>query len=181
MTVLCDWQIEDRVSALSMIEPYDSSLLQPASYDVLLAEDLRRELEGNYVFDMARPAMATTWKVQAWSDGYVLPQGVFLLASTVEYFKIPTDIVARVEGKSSLARAGLQIHSAGFIDPGFEGNITLELVNFSRRAILLRPGLPIAQVSFHRMDQTPTAPYSAERNHYQGSRGTIGSRWQREP
>jgi dCTP deaminase len=153
------------------INPFDLDLVQPASYEVTLADDylkqLHPEVEG---WDDFREE---TWSTRNWIE-----PGDFILASTAETVHLPDDITAQVNGKSSLGRQGLTVHvTAGFIDAGFEGTITLELANLSRRTILLEPGQKIAQLAFFRMDGPAMRPYGSEGlgSHYQNQQGPTES------
>ena len=113
-------------------------------------------------------------------DCFILHPGEFVLGSTAERVSVPDDLVARIEGKSSLGRLGLLIHStAGFIDPGFDGHITLELANVANLPITIYPGMKIGQVSFLRMTTSADHPYgsSALGSKYQGQRGPTPSRY----
>jgi dCTP deaminase len=113
-------------------------------------------------------------------DAFILHPGEFVLGSTYEKIGVPDDLVARIEGKSSLGRLGLLIHStAGFVDAGFSGHITLELSNVANLPITLYPGMKIGQVSFLRMTTPADAPYgsSAVGSKYQGQRGPTPSRY----
>jgi dCTP deaminase len=104
-----------------------------------------------------------------------LRPGRFVLGATIEKVSIPDFMVGRVEGKSTRARQGIQIHAAGYLDPGFEGNVTLEIVNLGERIVVLWPGILIAQFSFEKLEFPCDVPYNSERNHYQGSEGVIGA------
>jgi dCTP deaminase len=183
MTVLPDWEIRKRSSDKTgdwehvLIEDFDEDQLQPSSYDVKLdykilvprihsqPVDIRDHLERD---DYA--------SLDITKNGYLLAQGRFILGSTQEWVNIHTDIVGRIEGKSSRARQGLQIHSAGYLDPGFRGNVTLEIVNFSMDPLVIWPDVFIAQLSFEHLTGRCHRPYSKERNHYQDSHGAIGGR-----
>ena len=107
------------------------------------------------------------------ADQYLLLPGQFVLASTMEYFSLPDNITAFVEGRSSLGRMGLFIQNAGWVDPGFEGEITLELFNANRCAIQLQAGRRVGQLVFAKMDTAADRPYSGK---YQGQKGATGSR-----
>src|SRR4051794_5005072 len=111
-------------------------------------------------------------------DVFILHPGEFVLGSTAERVALPDDLVARLEGKSSLGRLGLLIHStAGYIDPGFDGTITLELSNVARLPISIYPGMPIGQISFLQMTTPVERPYQGK---YQGQRGPTASAYHRE-
>ena len=107
------------------------------------------------------------------TDTYILLPGQFVLATTMEYFELPDDLTAFVEGRSSLGRMGLFIQNAGWVDPGFKGEITLELFNANRCAIELKSGRRVGQLVFAKMDFPALNPYSGK---YQGQRGATGSR-----
>lgn len=115
-------------------------------------------------------------------DAFVLQPGEFALGSTLEKVRIPPDLVARVEGRSSIGRLAIVVHAtAGFIDPGFEGQITLELSNLGRCAVKLYPGMRISQVVFHTMTSPAERPYGTERgSKYQGQGGPVASRIARD-
>ncbi len=107
------------------------------------------------------------------SDTYVLLPNQFVLATTMEYFELPNDLTAFVEGRSSLGRMGLFIQNAGWVDPGFKGEITLELYNVNRCAIELKAGRRVGQLVFSRMDAMALNPYNGK---YQGQKGATGSK-----
>ena len=107
------------------------------------------------------------------ADTYLIMPGQFVLATTMEYFELPDDLTAFVEGRSSLGRMGLFIQNAGWVDPGFKGEITLELFNANRCAIELRSGRRVGQLVFAQMDEAALNPY---RGKYQGQRGATGSK-----
>lgn len=147
---------------------------QPASVEMTLAEDI--------LVDMGQAGMHPSTLSH---DGIMRPglfgllhPGCFVLASTMEKVHIPTDLVAQVNGKSSHARRGLVVHqTAGFIDPGFKGNITLELSNSSLNPIKLVPGMPICQLVFFQMTSPAQRPYGTEGigSHYQGQSGVTSA------
>jgi dCTP deaminase len=113
-------------------------------------------------------------------ESFMVHPGEFVLGSTLERVAVPTDLVARVEGKSSLGRLGLVIHStAGFIDAGFDGHVTLELANLANLPITLYPGMKIGQISFIKMTSPAEKPYGsgAKGSKYQGQRGPTPSRY----
>lgn len=115
---------------------------------------------------------------------FIIHPGEFVLASTVERVKLPDNLVGRVDGRSSLGRLGLQMHStAGFIDPGFDGNITLELSNVGRLPVKLYPGMRVCQISFETMARPAVRPYGhpLRRSKYQGQSGPQASRVYRDP
>lgn len=143
-------------------ERIGASQIQPASLDIRLGPDFLTHPHGTAFSLKLHPESV-----------YRIQPGDCLLASTVERFLIPNDVVARVEGKSSLARLFLTVHSAGFIDPGFTGDITLELKNDGHEEIPLRAGMRIAQVSFTSLAAPAERPYGSPylQSHYQGQWG----------
>lgn len=139
-------------------------IVQPASVDLHLSSDIN-------LFDKSP-------NVEIDPKGYTIFPGQFLLGSTVEHVEIPNDLTARVEGKSSLGRIGLMVHvTAGFIDPGFRGNITLELKNLSIFSISLSTGMPISQLCFQKIFGKVLRPYGSDEldSKYQNSKGTVVS------
>ena len=166
------------------IEPWDPGMVQPASVDLRLGPSFR-------VFHNHRvaaidlddpPENLTESVVVEEGEPFVIHPGEFVLGRTEEWVSIPDDIVARIEGKSSLGRLGLIVHAtAGFVDPGFEGTLTLEITNLTRVPIKLYAGLPIAQLSFMALDAPAEHPYGSEAlgSHYQGQVAATESRYMR--
>ena len=144
------------------ITPLEDSQIQPASVDIRLGDSAG-------IIAMDREISYKTLK----TERYLLLPGQFVLATTMEYFALPDDLTAFVEGRSSLGRMGLFIQNAGWVDPGFEGEITLELFNANRCAIELTAGRRVGQLVFAQMDAAAENPY---RGKYQGQRGATGSR-----
>lgn len=168
-----------------IIDPgFDPQRLQPASLELTLGEDVLIEQLGFKRVSAGGTGRWITeeieWKPDLIEDyGYEMEPGEFLLATTVERVHIPTDLVAQVNGKSSWARQGLIVHTtAGFIDPGFKGQITLELKNLSRKPIQLTAGAPICQLVFYRLSSPAERPYGSTGlgSHYQGQAGVTASR-----
>jgi dCTP deaminase len=166
-----------------LIDPYDASLIQPASVDLRLGDSFR--VFHNHraaAIDLREPPAGLTEEVViAEDEAFVIHPGEFCLGRTLEWVEIPDDIVARIEGKSSIGRLGLIVHAtAGFCDPGWKGTLTLELNNLTRVPIKLYPGLLIAQLSFMALDRPAERPYgSAELgSHYQGQVAATESRYQ---
>jgi dCTP deaminase len=164
------------------IEPYDEDLVQPSSIDVRvdrLFRVFRNHTAG--VIDVKEDTRALTELVEIPEHGvFMLHPGEFVLGSTLERVTVPDDLVGRVEGKSSLGRLGLLIHStAGFVDSGFDGHITLELANVASLPITIYPGMKIGQVSFMQMTTPAERPYGkgAKGSKYQGQRGPTPSRY----
>lgn len=168
------------------IDPWDPALVQPASVDLRLG-DTFRVFHNHRVtsIDLRQPPENLTEEVKvADGDSFVIHPGEFCLGRTLEWVELPDDIVARIEGKSSLGRLGLIVHAtAGFCDPGWQGTLTLELNNLTRVPIKLYPGLLIAQLSFMTLDAPAVRPYgSAELgSHYQGQREATESRYGAAP
>ena len=154
--VLSDRTIRAEIEAGRIqIDPFDSGLIQPSSIDVRVDSRFRVFHNARYPYiDVRKPMEELTELVEVHGDEpFILHPGEFVLGQTLEKVTLPDDLVARLEGKSSLGRLGLLIHStAGFIDAGFEGNITLELSNVANLPITIYHGMPIGQISFMRMD-----------------------------
>jgi dCTP deaminase len=163
------------------LEPYEPEMVQPSSIDVRLDRFFRLFDNHKYPFiDPAedQPELTRFVEVDA-SQPFILHPGEFVLGSTFELVSLPDDVAARLEGKSSLGRLGLLTHStAGFIDPGFSGHVTLELSNVATLPIKLWPGMKIGQMCFFRLSSPAERPYgSAEyASRYQGQRGPTASR-----
>lgn len=152
------------------ITPMEESQIQPASVDIRLGTTFCIvEETGEGIINLDKEIHYKTIE----TDHYLLLPGQFVLATTLEYFSLPDDITAFVEGRSSLGRLGLFIQNAGWVDPGFEGEITLELFNANRCAIELRSGRRVGQLVFAKMDRPALHPY---RGKYQGQKGATGSR-----
>lgn len=152
------------------ITPVEKEQIQPASVDVRLGNTF------SIVEDMSRGILSLDNEIvykTITADTYVLLPGQFVLASTMEYFELPDNLTAFVEGRSSLGRIGLFIQNAGWVDPGFQGEITLELFNANRCAIELKAGRRVGQLVFAQLDETALNPYTGK---YQGQRGATGSR-----
>ena len=167
------------------IDPYDESLLQPSSVDVRVDRFFRVFHNARYPYiDVKQPQEELTEEVAIEDDGkpFILHPGEFVLGSTLERITLPDDLVARLEGKSSLGRLGLLIHStAGFIDPGWDGHVTLELSNVATLPITIYYSMKIGQLSFVQLTEPAETPYGtgALGSKYQGQRGPTPSRyWQ---
>jgi len=163
------------------LQPYEASMIQPSSIDVRLDKFFRVFDNHKYPhIDPAQDQSELTREVEVTGDdAFILHPGEFVLGSTYEYATLPDDIAARLEGKSSLGRLGLMTHStAGFIDPGFEGHITLELANVATLPIKLYPGMKIGQLCFFRLTSPAENPYGSAKygSRYQGQRGPTASR-----
>ena len=166
------------------IDPYDESLLQPSSVDVRVDRFFRVFHNARYPYiDVKEPQEELTELVEIDDERpFILHPGEFVLGSTLERIVLPDDLVARLEGKSSLGRLGLLIHStAGFIDPGWDGHVTLELSNVANLPITIYHGMKIGQVSFVQLSEPALAPYGSSGigSKYQGQMGPTPSRyWQ---
>ena len=175
--VLSDRTIREEIAAGRLIiDPFDDALVQPSSVDLRVANEFRVFRNHTQAFiDPAEPEDNLTELVTVTDDQpFVLHPGEFVLGSTLERVGIPGNLVARLEGKSSLGRLGLLIHStAGYIDPGFEGTLTLEFSNVASLPVLIRPGMRIGQISFLQMTTPVDTPYQGK---YQGQAGPTSSR-----
>src|ERR671918_2614321 len=146
------------------IDPYDEELLQPSSVDVRVDRLFRVFHNARYPFiDVKQPMEDLTELVEVDEDEpFILHPNEFVLGSTLERVTLPDDLVARLEGKSSLGRLGLPIHStAGFIDPGWDGHVTLELSNVANLPITIYPGMKIGQISFVQLTEPAERPYGS--------------------
>ncbi len=182
-SVLSDGTIRELVDdGRIRIDPWDPDLVQPASVDLRLGDSFRVfHNHRTTAIDLRRPPTNLTEEVIAGEDdGFVIHPGEFCLGRTLEWVELPDDIVARIEGKSSLGRLGLIVHAtAGFVDPGWRGTLTLELNNLTRVPIKLYPGLLIAQLSFMTLDRAAERPYGSTElgSHYQGQVAATESRY----
>ena len=165
-----------------IIEPFDPACVQPSSIDVKVS-NLFRVFRNHTaaVLDVKKDLTDLMELVEVpEGEAFLLHPGEFALGSTLERVAVPNNLVARVEGKSSLGRLGLVIHStAGFIDAGFDGHVTLELANLANLPITLYPGMKIGQISFIQMTSPAEKPYGsgAHGSKYQGQRGPTPSRY----
>lgn len=163
------------------LDPFEPTMIQPSSIDVRL-DTLFRVFDNHKYphIDPAADQSDLTRPIEVPGDeAFVLHPGEFVLGSTYEMVTLPDDVAARLEGKSSLGRLGLMTHStAGFIDPGFSGHITLELANVATLPIKLYPGMKIGQLCFFRLSSPADNPYGSEKygSRYQGQRGPTPSR-----
>ncbi|CAN5221348.1 dCTP deaminase [soil metagenome] len=163
------------------LDPYDAAMVQPSSVDIRLDRFFRVFNNSRYThIDPALQQDELTTLVEPDGDeAFVLHPGEFVLGSTLEVVSLPADLAGRLEGKSSLGRLGLLTHStAGFIDPGFSGHITLELSNVANLPIMLWPGMKIGQLCLFRLESPAEHPYGSEiyGSRYQGQRGPTPSR-----
>jgi len=180
--LLSDRDIRAAIDAGAVtLDPYEPEMIQPSSIDVRLDKYFRVFDNHKYAAidpSVEQPELTRLVEVEA-DRPFVLHPGEFVLGSTYESVSLPNDIAARLEGKSSLGRLGLLTHStAGFIDPGFEGNVTLELSNTATLPIYLWPGMKIGQLCFFRLTSPAEHPYGSEKygSRYRGQRGPTASR-----
>lgn len=165
MATLADWQINDLANEQGLITPYSIEQLNPASYDVTLGSKILVEtrLEGRVPIDISK-------------KGFMMAPGAFVLAHTVEVIKLPSHIESTFQLKSSRGREGYEHAMAGYIDPGFEGQITLELSNLNQYTYLpLKPGMRIGQLRFMLMADVPDKPYS-KTGRYHKDMGVVESK-----
>lgn len=181
--ILSDRTLREQLEAgRIVIDPFDPACVQPSSIDVKIG-NLFRVFRNHTaaVIDVKENQEDLTELITIPNDGvFMLHPGEFVLGSTLERIAVPDDLVSRIEGKSSLGRLGLIIHStAGFIDAGFDGHVTLELTNIATLPITLYPGMKIGQVSFMEMTTAAENPYGkgARGSKYQGQRGPTPSRY----
>jgi dCTP deaminase len=181
--VLSDGTIRAEIAAGRLVfDPFDPSLVQPSSVDVRVDRRFRVFHNARYPYiDVRKPMEELTELVTIEGDEpFILHPGEFVLGQTLERVTLPDDLVARLEGKSSLGRLGLLIHStAGFVDSGWEGNLTLELSNVANLPITIYHAMPIGQISFMRMDAPVERPYGSDetRSKYQGQAEPTPSRF----
>jgi dCTP deaminase len=180
--LLSDRDILDEIHAKRIVvEPYDEAMVQPSSIDFRLDRYFRVFENHRYPhIDPAADQSDLTRMVEPVGDEpFILHPGEFVLGSTFEVVTLPDDLAARVEGKSSLGRLGLLTHAtAGFVDPGFSGHVTLELANVATLPIKLYPGMKIGQLCFFRLSSPAEHPYGSAKygSRYQGQRGPTPSR-----
>ena len=169
--ILSDKTISKMIEEKTLvIEPITKEQIQPASVDIRLGNTF------SVVDDTPSGVITLGNKIEYKSivtDTYLILPGQFVLATTMEYFELPDDLTAFVEGRSSLGRMGLFIQNAGWVDPGFKGEITLELYNANRCAIELKAGRRVGQLVVPKMHDAALNPYNGK---YQGQRGATGSR-----
>jgi dCTP deaminase len=181
--VLSDRSIRAEIEAgRIVIDPFEERLIQPSSIDVRVDRSFRVFHNQHYTHIDVRKEMKDLTELVIKDDDqpFILHPGEFVLGQTLEKVTLPNDLVARLEGKSSLGRLGLLIHStAGFVDSGFSGNLTLELSNVATLPITIYHGMPIGQISFMRMDAPVEHPYGADENasKYQGQAEPTASRY----
>jgi dCTP deaminase len=186
VSVLSDRDIRAALqSGRVRIDPYEPSCLQPSSVDLHLDRDFRVFRNSRYPFIDVRKPQPDLTEMETIGDDepFILHPGEFVLGQTLEWVELPDDLVARLEGKSSLGRLGLLIHStAGYVDPGWKGNLTLELSNVANLPIALYFGMKIGQISFFKMSSPVERPYGSKElgSKYQGQSRPTASEYYRD-
>jgi dCTP deaminase len=181
--ILSDLTIREEIAAGRIgIEPFDEACIQPSSVDLHVDAQFRVFANSRYPYIDVKREMPDLTELVSVPEGepFILHPGEFVLGSTRERVRIPDDMVARLEGKSSLGRLGLLIHStAGYVDPGWDGFLTLELSNVANLPITIYPGMKIGQISFFRLTTAAQVPYGSagKGSKYQGQRGPTASRF----
>jgi len=181
--ILSDRSLREAIAAGRLVvDPLDDDAIQPSSIDVRLDNRFRVFYTARHPYiDVKQPMEDLTELVEVKpDDAFILHPGEFVLGSTLEQVGIPADLAARLEGKSSLGRLGLMTHStAGFLDPGFTGHVTLELSNVANLPITLYPGMRIGQIAVFQLTTAAERPYGSRGvgSKYQGQRGPTPSRY----
>ncbi|HWH08430.1 MAG TPA: dCTP deaminase [Candidatus Thermoplasmatota archaeon] len=187
--ILSDRDIRERLARGDLVvDPLDDPdvQVQPASVDLRLGSEFLafRNPHIPYLDTRGGSVEAYTERIVIPEGGmFILHPGEFVLGTTLERVRIPDDLVAKVEGRSSLGRLAVVVHAtAGFVDPGFEGHITLELSNLGRVPVALHPGMRVSQIALHQMASPAERPYGhpTRNSKYQGQRGPVASRISRE-
>jgi dCTP deaminase len=184
--ILSDHTIREELAAgRIVVDPFDDACVQPSSIDLHVDSEFRVFQNNRYPFIDVRKEQPDLTELVEMKPGepFILHPGEFVLGSTLERVALPDDLVARLEGKSSLGRLGLLIHStAGYVDPGWDGYLTLELSNVANLPITIYPGMKIGQISFFRLTTPADVPYGSTKtkSKYQGQRGPTASRFYEE-
>lgn len=182
--ILSDRSIREEIAAgRIVVDPFEDGCVQPSSIDLHVDRQFRVFQNNRHPFiDVMKEQPDLTELVEVREgEPFILHPGEFVLGSTLERIALPDDLVARLEGKSSLGRLGLLIHStAGYVDPGWDGYLTLELSNVANLPITIYPGMKIGQISFFRLTTAADTPYGAAGNKYQGQRGPTASKFFQE-
>jgi len=184
--ILSDRTIREQLKAgRIIIEPFDESCVQPSSIDLHVDSAFRVFHNARHPYIDVKKRMDDLTELVEVDDGrpFMLHPGEFVLGSTLERVGLPDDLVARLEGKSSLGRLGLLIHStAGYVDPGWDGYLTLELSNVANLPITIYPGMKIGQISFFKLTTPADTPYGSQDagSKYQGQRGPTASKFFQE-
>ncbi len=186
MSVLSDRDIRASIeSGAVVIRPYDPKDLQPSSVDLHLDRSFRVFRNNRYPYIDVRqkqPDLTELVRIEG-DEPFILHPGEFVLGQTLEWVELPDDLVSRLEGKSSLGRLGLLIHStAGYVDPGWKGNLTLELSNVANLPIALYRGMKIGQISFFKMSSAVERPYGSRElgSKYQGQSTPTASQFYKD-
>lgn len=177
--ILVDWQLRDRIARGHIkIDPYDPKLVQPNSVDIRLGNHFVWYKPGTEVIDPYDQKSITSDVEETRADSFVLNPGKFVLAETMECIGLPDNIVATIEGKSSIARLGVTLHqTGGWIDAGFSGSITLEMANVNSRPVKVYAGMPIGQLVFYTTERAEN-PYDRKADaKYLGQRSATLSRY----
>ena len=179
--ILSDRSIREEVAAgRIVVDPFDDACVQPSSIDLHVDRQFRVFQNNRHPFiDVMKEQPDLTELVEVkGGEPFILHPGEFVLGSTLERVALPDDLVARLEGKSSLGRLGLLIHStAGYVDPGWDGYLTLELSNVANLPITIYPGMKIGQISFFRLTTPADTPYGSAGSKYQGQDEPTASRF----
>jgi dCTP deaminase len=181
--ILVDWQILDRISRGSIkIEPFDPNLVQPNSLDIRLGNHFVWYEQGEDIIDPYREETIRSHTHEKTSDSMVLEPGRFMLAETLEVIELPDNVVASIEGKSSIARLGVELHqTGGWIDAGFRGSITLEMCNVNQRPVKMYAGMPVGQLVFYTTERA-LRPYNLKMDaKYLDQRQATLSRYHENP
>ncbi|MFH0966627.1 MAG: dCTP deaminase [Methanobacteriota archaeon] len=177
--ILVDWQIIDRIRrGFIIVEPYDPELIQPNSLDIRLGNHFAWYETSDEVIDPYDRESVTSRTHDMTADSIVLHPGQFILAETMELIELPDNIVASIEGKSSIARLGIELHqTGGWIDAGFRGSITLEMCNVNQRPVRIHAGMAIGQLVFYTTERA-ACPYNAKNDaKYMNQRQATFSRY----
>ena len=181
--ILVDWQILDRIQrGFIQVDPFDPALVQPNSLDIRLGDHFVWYLAGEEVIDPYDHESVTARVQEMRAPSVVIPPGLFILAETMETILLPDNIVASIEGKSSIARLGVELHqTGGWIDAGFCGSITLEMCNVNQRPVRMYAGMPIGQLVFYTTEKAEK-PYNLKADaKYQNQRQATLSRYHQNP
>lgn len=181
--ILVDWQILDRIErGYIKIEPFEPDLVQPNSLDIRLGNHFLWYLGGEEVIDPYQSGTISEKTEEMHADSIVLQPGQFMLAETLEVVELPDNIVASIEGKSSIARLGVELHqTGGWIDAGFRGSITLEMCNVNQRPVKMYAGMPVGQLVFYTTERAER-PYNLKADaKYMDQRQATLSRYHENP
>src|SRR5271157_2561236 len=163
--ILVDWHFRDRIARDHIkIHPYDPNLVQPNSIDIRLGNHFVWYTPGKQVIDPYDKATVTSGVEEKHAESFDLMPGQFVLAETLEVIGLPDNIVASIEGKSSIARLGVELHqTGGWIDAGFRGSITLEMCNVNQRPVRMHAGMPVGQLVFYTTERA-SHPYNLKKD-----------------